>query len=91
MHPSIPPGLTSTVILVGVVCLIMLLFKPTRAIVLWVFKMVGTLIRWVWSFTASIVHKSGQVFWGAHVTLLRNFLPRSAVIPTVGQKSTKRT
>lgn len=91
MHPAIPAGATSTIILVGVVCLVMLLFKPTRAIVLWAFKVLGTLVRWVWSFGASIVHKGGQVVWSAHATLFRNFLPRSAVIPTVSKKSTKRT
>lgn len=91
MHPVIPPGVTSTIILVGVVCLPMLLFKPTRAIVLWVFKMAGIVLHWAWSFSMSVLHKSTLVVIGAHATLLRNFLPRNAVIPTVAKKSTKRT
>lgn len=85
LHPLVP-----YLALTGVVVGLLLLTKPTRALLKSVLSLALTLLHWLYAMTASLLHKLGLVVLNAHLTLLRNFLPRNAVIPTVATKTTRR-
>lgn len=63
----------------GGIVLVLLIFKPIRELFL---KMVGAQSLWglVWSIVS--------IVFTAHLTVFRNFLPRSVVYPTLDDRRT---
>lgn len=77
-------------LLLGLTVLVMLMIAPFRAILAWVFNaawkaLTGTLAIGATGSQGIFTHIAR-----CHMIVLRNFLPRSVVLPTVATRNTTR-
>lgn len=81
---------TAVLIVVAVCCGIMAMFAPGRAVLGFLFNQLWAVVLWLGGVLAAGVQVVGLAVWRAHKTVAKNLGPRVAVLPSVGNKTTRR-
>lgn len=83
-------NLAATLILFAVILVVVLLFPPGRALIGFVLQQAWKLLEWILGVLSGLAQAAAMEVWRAHLTILRNLMPRGAVLPTVAKKKTTR-
>lgn len=81
----------STLIWMAIISLALLAIGVVRDFVAWVFGQLWKLLLWVSGVALVVAQHIARAVFDAHLTIIKNLLPRQTVLPSVRVKSVKRT
>jgi|HigsolmetaAR202D_1030399.scaffolds.fasta_scaffold15301_2 hypothetical protein len=85
-----PDGLAVVLTWVGCLAVLAMLFPGGRKLLGAVWGQAWMLLKWAGEVFANSAQKLAARIFRAHVNVIRNFLPRQAVLPSVGKPTARR-